>query len=111
MHDEGRYINLDGKPPTKDKLARAQSIRARMRAGKVRFNKEAAWYADFEEELLHFPKWPYKDQVDMFAWMGLMLDEMVEAPTEDEWDQEQYELEMSETYESDDDGLCITTGY
>ena len=104
----GKYINIDAKPPTKDKLARAQSIRARMRAGKVRFNKEAEWYPDFEEELLHFPKWPYKDQVDMFAWLGLMLDEMIEAPTEEEWEEEQYENEWNDY---DDEGICTITGY
>lgn len=108
MHDEQNYINIDAKPPTKDKLARAQSIRARMRAGKVRFNKNADWYPDFEEELLHFPKWPYKDQVDMFAWLGLMLDDMVEAPTEEEWDEDQYNREFDEY---DEEGICITTGY
>jgi predicted phage terminase large subunit-like protein len=108
MQDEGHYINLDAKSPTKDKLARAQSIRARMRAGKVKFNKQADWYPDFEEELLHFPKWPYKDQVDMFAWLGLMLDEMIEAPTEEEWDEDLYEQEMDD-YEQD--GICLTTGY
>ena len=120
----GKYINIDAKPPTKDKLARAQSIRARMRAGKVRFNKEAEWYPDFEEELLHFPKWPYKDQVDMFAWLGfiapikpgsamfawlgLMLDEMIEAPSEEEWEKEQYENEWNDY---DDEGICTITGY
>jgi predicted phage terminase large subunit-like protein len=109
MDDEQHYINLESKPPTKDKLARAQSIRARMRAGKVRFNKNAEWYPDFEEELLHFPKWPYKDQVDMFAWLGLMLDEMIEAPTMEEWNEDQYELEMEDDY--GEDGLCLTTGY
>lgn len=108
MHDEQNYINIDAKAPTKDKLARAQSIRARMRAGKVRFNKEADWYPDFEEELLHFPKWPYKDQVDMFAWLGLMLDDMIEAPTQEEWDEDVYEQEMDDF---DEEGLCITTGY
>lgn len=108
MHDENHYINIDAKSPTKDKLARAQSIRARMRAGKVRFNKNAEWYPDFEEELLHFPKWNYKDQVDMFAWLGLMLDEMIEAPTEEEWDEDLYEMEADD-YEQE--GICITTGY
>ena len=109
MHDDGHYFNLDSRPPTKDKLARAQSIRARMRAGKVRFNKEADWYPDFEEELLHFPKWPYKDQVDMFAWMGLMLEEMIEGPTEEEFDEDLYEREMERDYSMD--GVCATTGY
>lgn len=108
MHDEQNYINIDAKSPTKDKLARAQSIRARMRAGKVKFNKNADWYPDFEEELLHFPKWPYKDQVDMFAWLGLMLDEMVEAPTMEQWEEDMYEDEWGE---EDDLGICITTGY
>lgn len=108
MHDEQHYINIDAKSPTKDKLARAQSIRARMRAGKVRFNKQAEWYPDFEEELLHFPKWPYKDQVDMFAWLGLMLDEMIEAPTEEEWDEDLYDQEMDDF---DQEGICMTTGY
>ena len=108
MHDEQTYINIDAKAPTKDKLARAQSIRARMRAGKVKFDKRADWYPDFEEELLHFPKWPYKDQVDMFAWLGLMLDEMIEAPTEEEYDEDLYEQEMSD-YETI--GMCPTTGY
>jgi predicted phage terminase large subunit-like protein len=108
MHDEQHYINIDAKSPTKDKLARAQSIRARMRAGKVRFNKNADWYPDFEEELLHFPKWPYKDQVDMFAWLGLMLDDMVEAPTEQEYDEDLYEQEMDEY---DHEGICPITGY
>jgi predicted phage terminase large subunit-like protein len=107
MQDEQTFINIDAKSPTKDKLARAQSIRARMRAGKVRFNKQADWYPDFEEELLHFPKWPYKDQVDMFAWMGLMLDDMVEAPSEEEWDEDLYQEEMGDSEE----GICITTGY
>ena len=108
MQDEQNFINIDAKSPTKDKLARAQSIRARMRAGKVRFNKQAEWYPDFEEELLHFPKWQYKDQVDMFAWMGLMLDEMVEAPTDEEWDEDVYEDEWADEM---DQGVCLTTGY
>lgn len=108
MQDEQTFINIDAKAPTKDKLARAQSIRARMRAGKVRFNKNADWYPDFEEELLHFPKWPYKDQVDMFAWLGLMLDDMIEAPTEEEWDEDAYNDEWDEYNEQ---GICITTGY
>ena len=108
MQDEQNFINIDAKSPTKDKLARAQSIRARMRAGKVRFNKQAEWYPDFEEELLHFPKWQYKDQVDMFAWLGLMLDEMIEAPTEEEWDEDAYDEEWSDYNEQ---GINTITGY
>ena len=80
-----------------------------MRAGKVRFDKEADWYADFEEEMLHFPKWPYKDQVDMFAWMGLMLDDMIEAPTAQQFDEDEWESNNADDFI--EDGICEMTGY
>lgn len=102
------YINLDASPPTKDKLARAQTIRAMMRAGRVKFNKESDWYADFEEELLHFPKWPYSDQVDSFAWLGLMLMEMSEAPTREEIEDEEWEYDHQQELEL---GASLVTGY
>jgi predicted phage terminase large subunit-like protein len=90
MDERQKYLNLDPRPPTVDKDKRAQSIRARMRAGKVRFDKEAEWYADFEEELLKYPKAPFKDQVDAFAWLGLMLEEMVEPQSDREIEDEEY---------------------
>jgi len=108
MDDKQIYINIDSKSPTKDKDKRATSIRARMRAGKVRFNKEAAWYADFEEELVKYPKFPYKDQVDAFAWLGLMLEEMIEPQTDKEIEEDEYREQLNET---GDDGRCQTTGY
>jgi len=108
MDETGRYINIDSKAPTKDKDKRGQSIRARMRAGKVRFNKDAEWYAAFEEELLKYPKFPYKDQFDAFAWLGLMLEEMIEPETDKELEEEEYR----EAFESQvSQGRCATTGY
>ena len=108
MDERQRYLNIDPKPPTKDKDKRAQAIRARMRAGKVRFDKEADWYADFEEELTKYPKAPFKDQVDAFAWLGLMLEEMVEPQTDKEIEDEEYQRE----YEEHQDMVrCEVTGY
>lgn len=101
------FINIDAQSPTKDKIARSQSIRAMMRAGKVRFNKEASWYPDFEEELIHFPKWPYKDQVDSFSWLGMMLEEMVEGPTNEEYDEDEWEG----SHDNQNIGACSVTGY
>lgn len=101
------FINLDAKPPTKDKLARAQTIRAMMRAGRVYFDKEAEWYADLEEEMLHFPKWTYKDQVDTIAWLGLMIEEMAQGLTTEEMEDEDYEDE----WEDEEDGISAITGY
>lgn len=108
MDERQRYLNIDPKPPTKDKDKRAQAIRARMRAGKVRFHKEADWYPDFEEELTKYPKAPFKDQVDAFAWLGLMLEEMVNPLTEAEEEEEEYRREVEEHSSM---GRCATTGY
>jgi predicted phage terminase large subunit-like protein len=108
MDETGIYLPIDAKAPTKDKDKRARSIQARMRAGKVRFNKDADWYAPFEEELLKYPKFPYKDQVDAFAWLGLMLEEMVEPPSDKELEEDEYR----ESYEAHfPHGRCETTGY
>ena len=100
------FINIDAKPPTKDKLARAQTIRAMMRAGRVKFDKTASWYADLEEEMLHFPKWTYKDQVDTIAWLGLMIEEMAEGLTPEEIEDEEWEEEFYEPI-----GISPVTGY
>jgi predicted phage terminase large subunit-like protein len=108
MDERGIYINIDSQSPTKDKDKRAQSIRARMRAGKVRFNKEADWYADFEDELTKYPKSAFKDQVDAFAWLGLMLEEMVTPQTDKEIEDDEYREAFEAHYPT---GRCSTTGY
>lgn len=108
MDETGIYINIDSKAPTKDKDKRSQSIRARMRAGKVRFDKEAEWYPALEEELLKYPKFPYKDQHDALSWLGLMLEEMTEPQTDQEVEEEE-RREQIEAFAPD--GRCQATGY
>jgi len=107
MNRTGTYLNIDAQPPTKDKESRAQTLRAMMRAGQVKFDKEAEWYADLEEELLHFPKWTTCDQVDALAWLALLVHEMNEAPTQQEYENEEWELE----HEDFDCGINTVTGY
>jgi predicted phage terminase large subunit-like protein len=94
----------------KDKLTRARSIQARMRAKGLRFDKEADWYQTFEDELMRFPRDKHDDQVDTFAYLGLMLDKLIEAPTNAEQEQEDYEddVKRSDVGES---GRCTSTGY
>lgn len=94
----------------KDKLSRARSIQARCRAKAVKFDKEADWYADFEDELLKFPRARNDDQVDAFAYLGLLVDRMVEAPTDDELEEEEY-LEELNASRIHNDGRSATTGY
>lgn len=108
MDETQIYLPIDSKSPTKDKDKRARSIQARMRAGKVRFNKNAEWYPDLEEEMTKYPRFPYKDQVDAMAWLGLMLEEMIEPPTDEEVDEDEYQTMVATDYDS---GRCQTTGY
>lgn len=107
MNRTGHYINIDAKPPTKDKESRAQTLRAMMRAGQVKFDKEADWYPDLEEELLHFPKWPTVDQVDALAWLALLVSEMVEGPTFEEVEEDEWEND----HEYEDFNISAVTGY
>lgn len=108
MDERQHYLPISTGKPTKDKDQRAQAIRARMRAGKVRFDKSAEWYPDLEEELTTYPKHPKVDQMDALAWIGLTLEEMVNPPTPKEEEDEQYEQELEEYGEF---GRNATTGY
>lgn len=94
----------------KDKLTRSRSIQARMRARGIRFDKDADWYQTFEDELLRFPRDKHDDQVDTFAYLGLMLDKLIEAPTREEQDEEDYQDDVKRS-ESGDAGRCASTGY
>jgi predicted phage terminase large subunit-like protein len=94
----------------KDKVTRARSIQARMRAHGVKFDKEADWYFPFEQELLTFPRGKNDDQVDAFSYLGLMLDYLVEAFT----DKEEADAEYFEDLERsgiNHQGRSVITGY
>jgi predicted phage terminase large subunit-like protein len=78
----------------KDKLMRARSIQGRVRARSVKIDKEADWYPVFEDELTKFPRTRNDDQVDTFAYLGLLLDRMIEAPTTYEQQEEEYQDEL-----------------
>ena len=108
MDERQLYLPIETATPTKDKDQRAQSIKARMRAGKVRFDKQAEWYPDLEEELVNYPKHPRVDQVDALAWLGLALEEMIEPPTPQEEEEEEYN-ELVFMYQSL--GRSPVTGY
>ncbi len=98
MVETGTYLNLIRMNPHKtDKQARAQSIRARMRAGGVKFDKSGDWYSNFEDELLTFPRSRHDDQVDSFAYLGLILDKIIDAPTQQEQDDDEYQRELEES--------------
>lgn len=108
---KGIYPNLLAlKHGGKDKIARSRSIQGRMRANAVKFDKNSHWYAAFEDELCKFPRGTRDDQVDAFAYIGMMLDSLVEAPTQYEIEEDEYQDEL---YRSDagDTGRSQYTGY
>lgn len=104
------FPNLELIVPAKDKIARAKSIQARMKAGAVKFDTDNDWFDKFKQELVRFPRDRYDDQVDAMAHLGYVLNKMVEAPTPEELENEQYneEYQNSGLYEL---GRNPTTGY
>ena len=107
MHHRNIFLNLHPVAPTNDKITRARSFQARLRAGGVRFDKEADWYADLEDELVRFPKSRHDDQVDALAWLGLTSDLLRDALTEQEIEDEMYAEEVADTLQ----GRNKHTGY
>jgi predicted phage terminase large subunit-like protein len=92
----------------KDKIQRARSIQARMRAKTVKFDKEADWFPALEDELTKFPRGRHDDQVDTLAYLGLLLDVVVEAPSYEELEEEEY---LDELRTSGTRGQSRITGY
>ncbi len=81
-----------------------------MRSHGVRFDKDADWYPNFEDELLTFPRGKKDDQADAFAYLGLMLDVLIEAPSRQEKEEEAYLDELEEAG-LDSNGRNSYTGY
>jgi predicted phage terminase large subunit-like protein len=110
MHDRNTYINLYPMVPTKDKLSRARSLQARLRAGGIRFDKGASWYPSLEDEMVRFPKDRHDDQVDALSWIGLVLDKIINAPTPQELADDEYEEDLWRT-SGDQQGKSLVCGY
>ena len=110
MIKTGAFINLVKlKHGGKDKIARARSIQARMRAQGVKFNTQDDWFDRFQSECLRFPRDKHDDQVDAFAYLGMMLDSLIEAPTQQEMAEEEYFDEYERNVGAT--GRSAVTGY
>ena len=94
MGETGIFVNMDLTASTTDKIQRVQSFRARARAGKVKVDQTADWWPDFLDELVGFPRKKKDDQVDACSQLGLALNKMVEAPTLEEIDEDEYREEL-----------------
>lgn len=97
MLDTGVFPSITTVAPSVDKLTRARSIQARMRAGGVKFDKGKEWYYDFEDEAVIFPRGKHDDQVDAFAYVGLIVDKLVAGASKKEIIDEEYEEEYQQS--------------
>ena len=112
LRRRGKFLHIETIPETIDKRLRAQSIRGRMRAGGVKFNKKASWFPEFEEEMRVFDRGTYNDQVDMMALLGMYLDNIIDAPSPKEQDKIVWEDENEKALSEEwDMGKSIFTGY
>ncbi len=75
-----RFINLHEIPSTKDKMTRARSMQAKMKAGGLVF-REGSWLPDLVAEMTRFPRGSHDDQVDAMSLLGHALDDVVPALT------------------------------
>lgn len=110
MEENNNYFSYELLPRIVDKVQFAQTIRSRMRIGRVRFDKKENWFLDFEQECLRFPRDAHDDQVDALAMLGRGVEKFMEAPTDKEVDNENYMEAMRESdlYEA---GRSEVTGY
>lgn len=110
MLNRNQFPNiLKLKTGNKDKVSRAKSIQARMRIGGVKFNTNSEWFPEFQEELMKFPRDRHDDQVDAFAYLGLLLDKMTQGMSAEEIEEQEYEEDVRKS--RDFSGRSATTGY
>lgn len=110
MLDTGSFPNITAVAPSVDKLTRARSMQARMRAGGVKFDKSADWYYEFEDECLIFPRAKHDDQVDAFAYVGLIIDKLLSGKSSKDIEDEEYEDEYANSGLATQ-GRSALTGY
>lgn len=110
MLDVGVFPSITTVAPSVDKLTRARSIQARMRAGAVKFDKSADWFYDFEDEAVLFPRGKHDDQIDALAYVGLIVDKLIAGSSQKQLADEEY-AEEYETSGLADAGRSEYTGY
>jgi predicted phage terminase large subunit-like protein len=112
MRRRNVYMNIIRMTPTKSKTMRGRAIQGMVKSGFVRFDKEASWYPDLENELMTIsdtgPRGTHDDHFDAFAYIGLTVDQYYEAQSDDELEQEAYDQAIEDFH---DQGRCKSTGY
>lgn len=101
------FINIEKIVPTKDLYQRAQSIRRMHKAGAIRYMMESDWFPPMQDQMIRFQKSRRDDIVSAFALIGLFLHKQVEPPTDEEYENDEYEQEYGHFFNHTN----IYTGY
>jgi predicted phage terminase large subunit-like protein len=110
MNEANNYATIELFARVVDKISFAQTIRARLRSKRVKVNKREDWYGDFEQEMLRFPRDVHDDQVDGIAILGRGVEKFIEAPTDRDVAEDEYEDEKQQSGMADA-GRSEITGY
>jgi len=110
MHVRKEYFNYESLIVTKDKEARARPMQARVKQQAIEFNHEAKWWQKLLLEMIQFPKSAFKDQVDACSIIFQGITYVQNAPTIEDYEEEEWDEEWEETMDYDE-GRNGTTGY
>ena len=112
MLKQGVFLPIEKITPTQSKTMRGRSIQAMHRSGAIKYDKQASWYDVFNAELMMVadsgPRGRHDDQFDAFAYLGLTIDQHFEAMSEEEEEEEAYDIAFDDFH---DQGRCSVTGY
>jgi len=98
MRKRNKWVGIKTYTPVLDKTMRANAIQQRMRSGGVRWDFDAPWFEEHRHELRTFPRGKKKDKVDAIAWLGRGIDELVEAPSQADLNEEAYWQVYEDTF-------------
>jgi len=108
----GVHMNVFLKTPIKSKTMRGRTMQGMVKSGLVRFDKEASWYPDLENELLTIadsgPRGAHDDQFDAFSYIDLAIEEYWEPLSDEELEEEEEEALWHDYHHQGRNG---TTGY
>ncbi|HQR20742.1 MAG TPA: hypothetical protein PKV98_07740 [Burkholderiaceae bacterium] len=112
MRLRNQWLNCVPLMPVKDKAVRGRAYQKRMRAGAVRFDKEADWYPGYEAENLSFTghsEAKLDDQFDSTATLFLGLDQAPDLEEDDFEDEDEVEMRRQDPRRTG--GRSTVTGY
>lgn len=107
------WLSITAIVPVKDKKARGRSLQKRMRAKGCRFDKDAEWYPDFEDELLRFTgnsEALLDDQFDSAVLVSRGFEE-IQVEDDDSLTEEEEEFNFQSQYHKGGTGRSTVTGY